>query len=764
MATAIFFGGRRINIPGAYSEIDATALAGLSPGAVGIVALIGEAEGGEPLTVDSEVADHTRSETVLQTYRGGDLRTAGQFAFAPSNDEAIPGGAQRLVAVKVNPATQSTLTLSDSLAADAVDLTSEDYGLFTAQINVLVEAGTNQGQMITLVFEDTTEIFDDVGGDAVFDVLFTPGADGYDSITALVASGSFIASAAKSEAPLDSEFTDTTPAGFSSAVDVVSAAAGDTTQTVTIYGLDATAAPVRETVTLNGTTNVQTTRTDWTKIVGVVITGTTAGIVTLSDFPVANTIATLAAGANPTAGVVQVTNGAAEGVVTGAAGAANEAGTDFVVWGLDASGSPVGERFDMDAAFTTPVVGTQVFSEIQLLLVGDGAGATGTFDISLDAANVDTSIYTSVQKVVDRLNAKSGFTATALVSNPTTFLMSQMDFDTTPANLLTPAAEFFADLNAFIEAINDGSDLITAVRATGASLPPATFITPLFLTGGVEGATTISEWQQAFTLLKQRRVNIIVPLTRDPAVHSLLITHLRERAGQLRSEANGYVGIGTTGGAGETKNNIKSQIQVLGTRHVSALSEEMRRFDPDTGVNTWYPPHFYAAVAAGMQAGSPVAEPLTHKRPLVTDVRRDASWNPIDDGEELIEAGLMFSELKDGEGIRFVRSITTHLADDNVVFVEMSANESANTAVFEFRTALEARIGGRGLVGTVAAIKGLANDVLGRLLDDDIIFAYRSLEVEQVGDVFPVSVEIAPILPINFIPITVHLVAARAAA
>jgi len=111
-----------------------------------------------------------------------------------------------------------------------------------------------------------------------------------------------------------------------------------------------------------------------------------------------------------------------------------------------------------------------------------------------------------------------------------------------------------------------------------------------------------------------------------------------------------------------------------------------------------------------------------------------------------------------------VRSLTTYIADDNVVFSEMSANESANTAVFRLRTNLDRRIGSRGLRGTVAAIKSLANDELSRMRDEEIIVDFRNLQVEQVGDVFPVSVEIAPVLPVNFIPITVHLVATRASA
>ena len=150
-----------------------------------------------------------------------------------------------------------------------------------------------------------------------------------------------------------------------------------------------------------------------------------------------------------------------------------------------------------------------------------------------------------------------------------------------------------------------------------------------------------------------------------------------------------------------------------------------------------------------MQAGSAIAEPLTRKRPLVTDIRQDASWTVEDNIESLIDSGLMVYEKVDNVGIRCVRSITTHLADDNAVFTEMSANESANTAIFEFRTRLDRKIGQRGLSGTVAAIKGLSSGILGELIDDEIIVAHRSLQVEQIGDVFPVSVEMSPVLPIN---------------
>lgn len=750
MATAIFFAGRRINIPGAYSKIDASALASVAPAAVGIVALIGTAEGGKPLTIDSEDADATRSEKLIERYRSGDLRTAGSFAFEPSTDDAIPGGAQRLVCVKVNPATQSAVTLPDSLAADSVVVTSRDYGLFTAQINLEVETGTLTGKKITVVFEDESEVFDDVGGEAIFTVRYDPGTNGWDIITGQVSSSQFVAAASRSDLGLVAERTADIAAPGT--LQYVSSNAGDVTQQVTVYGLSGTT-PVKETVTLNGVTIVNGTQS-FSKVLGCIKSAATVGTVTVQS-TVPTTLFTLAP-ATLTRGVQVPTASPAGGVLTVTID--TPAAADVVVVGTNAAGAAIMERWDMTAGGGA---GATAFASLAVICLGDVAGAR-TITIA-NSITTSHSVYTTVQKVIDRLNALAGFTAAAVVSNPTTFLMTDMDY-LSAVTILSVTTSFYANNFAFVSALNEGSAYVSAARATGATREPANTSAAVFLVGGVEGSPSITEWQTAFTLLKRRRVNQIVPLTRDPAVHALLASHLVLRAGSLRSEANGYIGIGTAGGAGETKANIKTQIRALATRHIAAISQECQRYDPITGESTWYPPHYFAAIAAGMQAGSSVGEPLTHKRPMVTDIRQDSSWTVEDDTEEMIDSGLMLAEKRDNEGIRWVRSITTHLADDNVVFGEVSANAAANEAVFRLRRQLELKVGKKGLVGSVAALKSIANDELERLIKDEIIVAFRSLQVEQIGDVFPISVELAPVLPINFIPVTVHLVAMRAAA
>jgi len=753
MASAIFFGGRRLNIPGAYSDIDASALSSISPSAVGIVALIGTAEGGKPLTVTESESDVTRAEQIFGRYRSGDLRTASLFALEPSLDEAVPFGAQKLVNVKVNPAAQSTAVLVDDGGNDAIDMSSKDYGLFTSQINVSVEDGTTQGKKVSIVFEDNTEVFDDIGGETVFSLEYTPGSFGFTTaVAAAEASRFYVRGNRSSIAGKVTERTADIPAP--GPVRVVSDDASDVTQSVIVYGLDGSDNGVRESLKLNGTTPVDGT-VAFTKVLGMRKTASTAGTVTVTDQVGPTTLFT-ATDTQETRGLVAMTNMGTDGVVTLISGAAaQQAG----VVGLSASGSEIIEGFNVG---TSAVDGSLQFSEITYLAVGDSLAGTN-FTVGADMVSASHAAFPTVQKFADRCNARPGLACTVAVTNPTTFAMADLDL-TPPVTVLSVSTPFLANLAAVIEEINAKSAYVTASRASGAGAVPANTAAPVFLVGGEEGTPTISEWSQAFQLLESRRVNVVVPLTNDPAVHALLASHLRKRAGELRSEANGYIGIGTDAGAGETRANVQSQIQALATRHISAISQECQRTDPDTGASAWYAPHFFAAIAAGMQAGSPIGEPLTRKRPFVTDVRNDSSWAVVNDASDLIDRGLMMAEKVDGLGIRWIRSITTHLADDNVVFSEMSANESANQAVFEFRRAMEQRIGRRGLAGSSAVLKGLANDVLNRLIDDEVIVAYRALQVEQIGDVFPISVEIAPVLPINFIPITVHLVAVRTSA
>jgi hypothetical protein len=496
--------------------------------------------------------------------------------------------------------------------------------------------------------------------------------------------------------------------------------------------------------------------TSFTKVLAVRLSAAAVGTITVSNFPVTTTLFTVAP-AVLTRGILDTTNTPAADALLASIDV--DTAVDLVVLGTNAAGTPIAERFDMTAGNTTPVAGALTFGSITSILLGD-IPAARTITISAEVLDLAFSTFSTVSRLVDRLNTLDGFTANANVSNFTTFLMVDADENAAPArppvSLIGAAADFYADLFFAAQKLTRESAFVNAARAPGGALPPANTVSPVFLVGGGEGVTTIAEWQTALTELEKRRYNIIVPLTDDPAVHSLVLTHLLRKNGDLKSEANGYIGIGT-GGVGETRPNIEAQIQTLNTRHLTAVSQEVQRFDPDTGNATWYPPYIHAAIAAGMQAGSAIAEPLTRKTYIALDIRNDPSWSVTNDVSALIDRGLMMAEKIDGVGIRWIRSVTTHLADDNLAFVEMSANESVITAVFRLRNALEQKIGDRGLANAVGALQTLAAAELDRLVDEEVITGWKALQVEQIGDVFPVSVQLSPVGPINFVPITVHL-------
>lgn len=785
MATAIFFNGRRINIPGAYTEVDASELASTSPAATGVVALLGTAQGGKPLSAEPADADSTTPSRLREKYKGGDLRIAGQFAFEPSNDDSVPGGAQRLISLKVNPDTQAEATLQDDEGNDTLDLVSNDYGVDQNQISIEIGDGTNQGKLLTVRFQDDEEIFDDVGGDSIITV---------EPITELSGSieghfwraGAFFNDGSRLKQALvdilGQKSSEVTQPASDSILTLISDSSVDS-QEATIYGEDSAQEPVKETVKLSGLNPVTTTQS-FTVVHGVILAEEANGTITVDD-SVPATLVTFSAGekwkgANPTAGPSFLNpNGK---VITFYGIGDGTADDSVAIWGTDENGQATAEVLqDLTSWSTTPVVTATKWRSIEAIASGNSSVAARfvvEIDFPFDDFDTVGKIRKGLENKVHEIDVSLGVSGSFLSTR-----LDKVNDGNTVINILDSTVEedegslwdgtapetatLHADTWSILNELNESSDYITASFATSSSKKPAANTNPIFLFGGTDGIASIDEWREAFKLLEKRFVNTIVPLTNDPAVHSLMLTHLLARGGRLQNkagEANGYVGLSDSDGNGETRANIKSQIQAFANRNITAISQRIKRFNPDTGEAEFFPPHYFAAVAAGMQAGSPIGEPLTYKTIIATDVDQDASWNPEEDASEMIESGLMVAEKVDGIGIRWVRSVTTHLADDNVVYVETSANEALNRAVFELRRRLNLATGNRGLANSAASIKGLASGVLGEMIDDEIIVAWKSLAVEQVGDVYPVSVELAPVLPINFIPATVHVTTVRQAA
>jgi hypothetical protein len=171
MTRQVLFNGAVLVRAGGATKIDASAYQNFGAGGVGVVGVIGEADGGEP-----NVAISFRDPQNMAAYfRTGALANAADLAFRPMNDPRVPGGASQVIAIKTNQSTQSAKTFNHSTTPEIV-ITSKDYGAHTNKIAVrITTSGT--GKIIEIVFEDGAtryaEISPILGASEEFSILYT---------------------------------------------------------------------------------------------------------------------------------------------------------------------------------------------------------------------------------------------------------------------------------------------------------------------------------------------------------------------------------------------------------------------------------------------------------------------------------------------------------------------------------------------------------------------------------------------------------------
>jgi hypothetical protein len=765
MATQIFFNGLLIARPGSYSEIDASALETPSLGASGVVALLGESEGGIPwnqISNPNNELQRARSTGVAQgLFKDGDLREMPSQIFNPSNDADIPSGAQEIIFVKTNPSAAAELTFVDDLSANSTKFTAKDYGQFTNQIQVLIEDATAgaPAKKITFTLDETIEVFDELGATGKFTLQY--GADV--SRAALIATRATAAVLASSFEVLfenDSLGQDdlvTTQAVGGASLEVVSSDAADTTQVVTVFGLNGTGIPQTQSVTLNGlsavavpgTWNLETAVVLDTAAAGIVTVQNAAGAVVVFDIP----IATLSEGRV----VVDIPIDDLPATPTLTIESDGASVQQVVFRGVAQNTQAIAEVVTVTG--TTPFALTGSFARITSYEVADVEVAQ---TLTLKGRMVNSLFVNEVnlQKLITRVNAEPDFAMVSLIGAPKSFLLANLD-PAAAADCHTPATlGFFAREYDLVTTINAASQLVTAENVSTTNQLPANAATT-FLAGGHEGdplnpsvpTTLQADWIGAVDLLKQVLANTLVPATEDASIHAIVDAHCAYMGGVGRKERDAKVGAGSL----ETKTAIKQRALDLNSRHMALWPQDVELFNI-AGERVTQPPKFGAALLAGMQAGSPVGTPLTNKQINVLNLEQHSTWNPVDDVEELIQAGVCFAELVDGEGFKVVRGVTTHLSDDNIAFVEQSVNEATNFSAFNFRTAMEAAVGKKGFAGTVNAAYAVANGILDELLNiAKSITGYRNLKITLVADTLVVEVEIASIIGINFVKNKIHL-------
>jgi hypothetical protein len=157
MALSRNFNGSSIYKPGAYSRTKVNLAGGFPLSASGVVAIIGEAEGGAPGTSDG-VQTFTSEDiaALISKYKSGPIVDAARILVSPARDARVANGASMIRVYKTNASAAAALALSNGTTT-LYNIASKNFGSDENLISVKVEAGLNANARIITVQKGSTK-------------------------------------------------------------------------------------------------------------------------------------------------------------------------------------------------------------------------------------------------------------------------------------------------------------------------------------------------------------------------------------------------------------------------------------------------------------------------------------------------------------------------------------------------------------------------------------------------------------------------------
>ncbi len=408
-------------------------------------------------------------------------------------------------------------------------------------------------------------------------------------------------------------------------------------------------------------------------------------------------------------------------------------------------------------------IGREAFS---LRSTGDGQVARISIGDALvtlnvdgsSVAEIDLSEFSTIGSVVDRIASVSGFSATILGRSDS--LASLRGLDPLTDVVIGSGLTVRADLQALVDWLNgENQSFVSAERLNGAGVPENVGLT--WLTGGSDGNTTIADWYKAFSVLQTKDVQWITPISPDPAIHAMADTHVAFCSGTLRRERRALCGTGLNTSdtealmAAKFLNSDRTSLIHIGT------------YDYDTtGKLVLFPAYMTAALAAAAFAGVSPGTALTNKSFKARGLEREL-LNPTET-DPLIEGGVFCVEMTD-DGCKFVQSISTWLGSRRYNKVEQSCGTALDYTVRSVREAVDVLRGQKGnpllLSRAVSIAEGVLRELAraepqgpGVLAGDSRSPAYRNITATLEGDVTRIQFECSPVIPANYILVTVYAV------
>jgi len=639
------FKGLTLITPDAYSALDLSRLLTPTSGGTGIVALVGESDGGAPgLHVYPGGISPSIVQADLVSGPGADM---ARLALRSGSDPLVQAGASTVLFYKTNNSTQSQLVVGAIAAVAEVRqfVTRSDVGgdLTDTYLDNLYDG---QGNGYYIWYDNGTGTDPLLSGKTAIQVVYT-NTDTANTIATLTRAA---------VAAVTGVFT-----------------AGGTGAQVIITNVNTGAA-----VDL---------------VDGAVATGFTG-------------ISTTTQGVSGDAGIITIKTkqyGAFTALYT--ASLSNASGSTFLTI-TDQNGVPevsVGVGANAYGSVNRSTAGGCIAADVRLLYVANrlrlqgnqnlGAGLVSAFD--LDVTDL------SMSQVKTLVEAFAGWTMVIAASQDLTFRAVNLDVILTAQNCFsTTSFALAASAYELVLWSQQTSKLVEVSRGTQneAEAVP-TVLAATLMTGGTRGTTTNSNVQAALNALLKIRVNILVPLFSSDAQDGSSVTasaifaqvksHVESRSSILgRSECQAYLGFKGN------KTAFKAQCQTTGSRWVAVTSHQVTDLDISGNVKK-FDEYAFAVVCAQTQAGSPVGTPLTNRLIPVIGINQDISWDPIANGPEMILAGALIAGLDENNQIKIINGYTSWLADTNNANIYIETVESLAVFAFNHRLFMKERFLGQ---------------------------------------------------------------------
>lgn len=814
MSKQIIFHGVRLVQAGAASFVDASLFSSTNPGNKGTVAVLGEADGGEP----NNILGFTDPTIMEKYFRGGPLANAARLAFQPFKsqpDGTTPGGAQTVLVYKVNASTPAAATLkgapqdgsgvvttspgpwdfrSLSSLTSVLDFTVDAGGDITADLTATAAAATGAAATFAAGAATDQLVFSVIDEDGTIVVTVDLSSSGLNTealyITAI--NNAILAAGARAVAEDNG----------SGQITIVCTQKG-TGGHVNVTNVGGHAAKHGFSVANHvGTGDVANLR-QVTAAELITKLGSPAGC-TLSDVSGALRIKSSSKGAGSsieikTASTAKTVLGLTAGVYSGddqvdvltlttrdygqhvnnvlASVATNGAGRAITLQFLDGQAT-YSETIRTTATPKFSVYYTGVGTSPKITITDETL--TTSMSVTADQLNLDLTQYKTIADLVAAINAFNVAGTAKYVATVTSykdqFKFQAATLDTyaalTLGTSLGGATSIYGTLQDCINAINDQSTLVTAAVATGATqfVQPDATSTNVAFTGGTAGSSTNADWSAGFEMFKEVDIATITAAeSQDGSEGDYGSTHTIASILQLGDNHAAFMSATGTdksertfyGAFSGTKNQIIAQVGVLNSYHSMLFAQRVTSLDRDANL-TVFDEWMLALIAASGREGLEDGEPLTAKYINVTDVTQDASWNPRNDGDDMILAGVCIVK-KTKKGVKFAKGNTTYTKTDNDAYTEESIVTNWKSMVKDLRETLEDAIEGKR--GTVSNVKSLKQIAEARLEDfrtakrivDDVVegqttkYAYRNVKVRLTKDATFIGATITPVPGVNFV-------------